>query len=76
MIIEESNTARVARKLYPGMLLSSFGNLSHTSIFYYHTGLWYESGHTHIDLIEKSIKSPGLDLNQRSLPYQDNALPN
>jgi hypothetical protein len=61
----------------PGVLLSfSFGNLSHTSIRYYYTRSCYKSGHTHTDLVDKSFKSPGLDLNQRSLPYQDNALPN
>jgi hypothetical protein len=35
-----------------------------------------KSGSMHTDLVDKSFKSPGLDLNQRSLPYQDNALPN
>jgi hypothetical protein len=47
------------------MLLSSITMLDYVT-----------TGNTPTDLVDKSFKSPGLDLNQRSLPYQDNALPN
>ena len=75
LVIEESMYGTKTRT-DPWYALSPFGNLSYMDILYYYTGLCYKLRHTHTDLVGKSFKSPGLDLNQRSLPYQDNALPN